>query len=77
MDDGILCNRSESSEHEDEGNAQAPQQKSHCMFSDFLPHYTVSNMVFKLPKQGDQQPCLILMKFKFIIKTSIGRTIPT
>ena len=76
-DDGILRNGSESSEHEDEGGAQAPQWKSHCMFSDFLPHYTMSNMVFKLPKQGDQQPPLILVKSEFVIKTSIGRTIPT
>jgi 3-oxoacyl-(acyl-carrier-protein) synthase len=76
-DNGILCNGSESSEHEDEGGAQALQWKSHHMFLDFLLHYMVSNMVFKLPKQGDQQPPLILMKSEFIIKTSIGRTIPT
>jgi hypothetical protein len=42
--------------------------------SHFLLHYKVSNIVFKLPTQ---RPPLIRMKPKFVIRTSIGRMIPT
>jgi len=80
-DDIILCNGSESSEsstHEDGVSAaQIPQWKSHRTFSHFLLRYMVSNVVFKLPKQRDQQSPPIHMKSEFVIKTWIERILLT
>jgi len=41
-----------------------------------LLRYVLSNVVFKLPKQGDWRPPLMHMTSKFVIRTSIGKTIP-
>jgi len=76
-EDIILCNGSESSEHKDEASAQVPQWKSNHTFSHSLLCYMLSNIIFKLPKQGDWQPPLMHMTSKFIIRTSIGKIIPT
>ena len=72
-DNIVLCNSSESlesSEHKDEvGAAQILRWKRNGTFSYFLPHYMVSNVGFKSPKQQEQQSPLIHMKSKFVIKT--------
>jgi len=76
-EDIILRNGSESSEHEDEAGAQVPRWKSNHTFSHSLLCYMLSNIVFKLPKQGDRRPPLMHMTSKFVIRTSIGEIIPT